>query len=66
MQQNDAKDYLSDFIMDPREDYPDEVLEAEWNPVVAQLQLLKRRREEQQSSSAPRWLYAIDGGDVDR
>ena len=62
----DAKDYLSDFEMDPREDYPDEVLEAEWNPVVAQLQLLKRRKEEQQPSSSPRWLYAIDDGDTDR
>lgn len=31
-------------------DYPDEVLEAEWNPILAEIQLLKTREKTESSA----------------
>ena len=44
MLKTDDKDFSLEAVMELRETYPDEVLESEWNPVIAQLQLLKRYR----------------------
>lgn len=38
-----AIDFPLEVVMELRETYPDEVLTSEWNPVIAQLNLLKRQ-----------------------
>lgn len=48
----DEYEYQTDLL----EDYPEEVLESEWNPIVAQIQLLKRLRREVQQSPVSLWL----------
>jgi hypothetical protein len=47
-----------DAAMEPQETYPDEVLESEWNPVIAKLQLLKRQVWLQQQNEMLRRLTA--------
>lgn len=39
----DDIDFPLESVMELRETYPKAVLESEWNPVIAQLNLLKRR-----------------------
>jgi hypothetical protein len=47
-----AIDFPLVVVMDLQETYPEEVLVSEWNPAIAQLQLLKgNRREKKQSGS---------------
>ncbi|MGD9163908.1 MAG: hypothetical protein PVF13_04010 [Chromatiales bacterium] len=48
----DDAGYPLEAALELRETYPDEVLESEWNPVIAQLQLLKNRRRAQQQSDS--------------
>jgi hypothetical protein len=54
----DDIDYPLDAALEAQETYPDEVLESEWNPVIAKLQLLKRRAWLQQQNDMSRWLTA--------
>ncbi|MEJ2692216.1 MAG: hypothetical protein P8166_03940 [Candidatus Thiodiazotropha sp.] len=44
-----------DLVLDRFEDYPEEVLECEWNPVLEQLIRLRRRGHE---TTEPQPLYA--------
>ncbi|MGD8913136.1 MAG: hypothetical protein PVJ68_10400 [Candidatus Thiodiazotropha sp.] len=60
MFKTDDNDFSLDAVMELRETYPDAVLESEWNPVIAQMQLLKRRRQEQEQSSSSLWLTLPD------
>jgi hypothetical protein len=53
-------DYPLEAAMELRETYPEEVLESGWNPVIAQIQLLKRRGQIQQQSSAQLWLTVAE------
>jgi hypothetical protein len=46
----DDKDDPLEDSMEIQETYPKEVLESEWNPVIAQLQLLKREEWLQQQN----------------
>jgi hypothetical protein len=41
MLKTDDIDFPLEVVMETRETYPEEVLISEWNPVIAQLQLLK-------------------------
>jgi hypothetical protein len=59
MLKTDVNDNRSEVEHDLLDDYPEEVLESEWNPVVAQIQLLKRRRQEIQQQAVPLWLSSI-------
>ncbi|MEW8241300.1 MAG: hypothetical protein AB2556_21825 [Candidatus Thiodiazotropha sp.] len=47
MLKSDDIDFPLDAVMEVRETYPEEVLDSEWNPVIAQLQLLKPRGQGQ-------------------
>ena len=52
MLKSDNIDFPLEVVMESQETYPQEVLISEWNPVIAQLQLLKGyRRVKQQSGS---------------
>jgi hypothetical protein len=44
-------DFPLEAVMELRETYPEEVLVSEWNPVIAQLQLLKGHRRVKQCGS---------------
>ncbi|MBT2972093.1 MAG: hypothetical protein B6D72_12540 [gamma proteobacterium symbiont of Ctena orbiculata] len=52
MLKSDEIDFPLDAVMEVRETYPEEVLDSEWNPVIAQLQLLKRHGWSQELSEA--------------
>jgi hypothetical protein len=60
MLHTDDIDFPLEAVMELRETYPEEVLESEWNPVVAQMQLLKRQGRLQQHSGATLWLAVPD------
>lgn len=62
----DAETHRSEPEHDLLEDYPEEVLESEWNPVIAQMQLLKRHREETQPQAAALWFSIHDTPFEDR
>jgi hypothetical protein len=47
----DNRDYPLDTAQELQEVYPDEVLESEWNPVIAKLQRLKKQGGLQQQSA---------------
>ena len=54
-----TSDFRSEVEHDLLDDYPEEVLESEWNPVIAQMQRLKRQRQEIQQQAVPLWLSSI-------
>jgi hypothetical protein len=56
MFKHEINDRFLDEILDSHESYPDEVLESEWNPVVAQIQLMKLRQREAQREAQALWL----------
>jgi hypothetical protein len=56
MLKTDVIDFPLDAVMELRETYPQEVLESEWNPVIAQLQLLKKHKQADEQSARPLWL----------
>jgi hypothetical protein len=62
----DTEDYRSEPVHDLLEDYPKEVLESEWNPVIAQMQLLKRHRQETQPQPVALCLSILDAPFEDR
>jgi hypothetical protein len=53
MLKTDNIDFPLEVVMESRETYPEEVLVSEWNPVIAQLQLLKGYRRAKQQSGSP-------------
>lgn len=65
MRHIDTQDFLSDFELDLNKEYPSEVLNAEWNPVVAQFQLLKRRRQQEQQNSSLLPLYMTNDREIE-
>ena len=56
----DAEDDRSELEYDRLDDYPEEVLESEWNPVIAQMQRLKRHSREIPQQTAALWLSLPD------
>jgi hypothetical protein len=60
MFKTDDIDFSLDAVMELRETYPDAVLESEWNPVIAQMQLLKKHRQEHEQGSSSLWLAQPD------
>jgi hypothetical protein len=60
MLKTDAIGFPLVVVMDSRETYPEEVLVSEWNPVIAQLQLLKGYRREKKQSDSPLRLAVPD------
>ena len=56
----DAEDDRSELEYDRLDDYPEEVLESEWNPVIAQMQRLKRHSREIPQQPAALWLSLPD------
>ena len=56
MNKFDADDDRSELDDDLLDDYPEEVLESEWNPVIAEIQRLKRHSREIPQQSAALWL----------
>ena len=53
---HETNDQLLNELLDSPESYPDEVLQSEWNPLVAQIQLLKLRQREADRQATPLWL----------
>jgi hypothetical protein len=45
----------AELVVDPFEDYPEEVLESEWNPVLTQV---SRLRQQRRKPAKPQLLYA--------
>jgi hypothetical protein len=66
MLKTDDLDYSLEAALELRDTYPDEVLNSEWNPVVAQLQLLKKQRQAEQQSSTSLWLPVPEMDLLDR
>ena len=58
MLKTDDIDFSMEAVMELQETYPEEVLESEWNPVIAQLQLLKRHRQVKEQSGSSH-LHAV-------